>query len=57
MALYAGHFEFTKPLLSEVVGFYTGGECTALLAELEDAEWLPATVNSHDGRVVDANLR
>ncbi len=54
---YAGHFDFTKPLLCEVPALYSPAECRALLASVENAEWLAATVNSHDGRVVDAKLR
>lgn len=57
MALYAGHFDFTQPLLATVPGLYTAEECREILASVADAAWLPATVNSREGRVVDAKLR
>lgn len=57
MALYAGHFDFTKPLLHEVPSLYSTEECAQILSSVADAEWLPATVNSHDGRVVDTKVR
>ena len=57
MPIYAGHFDFTKPLLADVPSLYTPDECRQILADVETAEWLPATVNSHTGRVVDAKLR
>lgn len=48
---------FTKPLVAEVPNLYTGGECERILADLDHAQWLDATVNSHTGRVVDKRLR
>ncbi|WP_375759817.1 prolyl hydroxylase family protein [Corallococcus exercitus] len=57
MALYAGHFDFTRPLLQTVPGLYSLAECRQLLADAASAEWLPATVNSQAGRVVDAKIR
>jgi hypothetical protein len=57
MALYAGHFDFAQPLLQTVPGLFTPEECARMLAGVADAEWLPATVNSREGRVVDEKLR
>jgi prolyl 4-hydroxylase len=57
MALYAGHFDFAKPLLHEVPALYSPEECRAILDSVAGSDWLAATVNSHDGRVVDKNVR
>jgi hypothetical protein len=57
MALYAGHFDFTQKLLATVPDLYTKEECAQMLLDVAKVEWLPATVNSHEGRVVDAKLR
>lgn len=53
--MYAGHFDFTVPLLGEVAALYARDECASLLAA--DREWLPATVNRAAGREVDTAIR
>lgn len=55
--MYAGHFDFTVPLLWTVDSLLSAAECAALLTAHEDAEWLPATINSATGRVVEARVR
>lgn len=55
--MYVGHFDFTAPLLSRVAGLWTAEACAAVLATVRDAEWLPATVNSAAGRIVDERVR
>ncbi len=55
--VYAGHFDFTVPMLGVVSGLYTRAECDALLASVRGAEWLPGTVNRASGREVDARVR
>jgi prolyl 4-hydroxylase len=55
--MYAGHFDFTIPLLGELEDVYTRAECAALIDGVRDAEWLHATVNRASGREVDARVR
>jgi predicted 2-oxoglutarate/Fe(II)-dependent dioxygenase YbiX len=55
--VYAGHFDFTVPLLARVPGLWTTAQCEAVLEQVHGAEWLPATVNSAAGRVVDERVR
>jgi len=55
--MYAGHFDFTVPLVATVRALWSADECAALLAELGAAEWLRATVNAAEGRVVQERLR
>jgi predicted 2-oxoglutarate/Fe(II)-dependent dioxygenase YbiX len=55
--MYAGHFDFTVPMIGRVPGLYTGAECDAILHGVRDAEWLPGTVNRASGREVDALVR
>lgn len=57
MAMYAGHFDFTVPLLWTVPEVLDAAECAGLIAAQEGARWLPATINSAGGRVVDAHVR
>jgi hypothetical protein len=57
MGLYVGHFDFSHPLLWTVPALFTPAECAALLEGTAGAEWLPATVNAAEGRVVDARVR
>lgn len=56
-AMYAGHFDFTVPLLSRVAGLWTADACEAVLAAVGGADWLAATINSAAGRVVDPRVR
>jgi hypothetical protein len=55
--MYAGHFDFTVPLVGQVEGLYTRAECEALVASVADGEWLAATVNRATGREVDTKIR
>ncbi len=55
--MYVGHFDFAVPLLARVPGLWTAEECAAVLARVDGAEWLPATVNAAAGRVVDERVR
>ncbi len=53
--MYAGHFDFTVPLLGEVPALLSREECAGVLAV--EREWLAATVNRAAGREVDEALR
>jgi prolyl 4-hydroxylase len=55
--MYVGHFDFTVRLLARVAGLWAAEECAAVLAMVDGAEWLPATVNAAAGRVVDERVR
>lgn len=55
--MYVGHFDFTVPLLARVSRLWTSEECDAVLATVRDAEWLPATINAAEGRVIDERVR
>jgi prolyl 4-hydroxylase len=55
--LYAGHFDWDKPLLWTVPDILSPIECQSLIKQSEEAQWLAATVNSVGGRVVDASIR
>jgi hypothetical protein len=55
--MYAGHFDFTVPLLWTVDSLLSEAECAVLLSAHADAEWLPATINSAAGRVVETRVR
>jgi hypothetical protein len=55
--MYFGHFDFEHPLLWTVPDLFSPSECAAILASAEDHAWLPATVNSASGRVVEAGIR
>lgn len=57
MGMYAGHFDFTHPLLWTTPGLFMPDECAEILKGGSDAEWLPATVNRAEGRAVDKRLR
>lgn len=57
MGMYIGHFDFTHPLLWTVPDLFTPEECARILAGVSGHEWLPATVNSAAGRVVEAKVR
>jgi prolyl 4-hydroxylase len=57
MGMYAGHFDWSKPLLWTVPDMLSKPECEAIIAQTQGSEWLAATVNSFGGRVVNANLR
>src|SRR6185312_13749240 len=55
--MYAGHFDFTRPMLQLVEQLYTPAECAALLAAVAHADWLPATINRPSGRGIDTRIR
>jgi len=55
--VYAGHFDFSQPLIHRVPALYDAAECLALLDRLRGVEWLAATVNRASGREVDERLR
>lgn len=57
MGMYVGHFDFAQQLLWTVPALYTDAECAALREACATHTWLPATVNSADGRVVATTLR
>jgi prolyl 4-hydroxylase len=55
--VYAGHFDFSVPLVSRIPGLWTAERCGAVLASLGDTAWLPATINAAAGRVIDERVR
>jgi prolyl 4-hydroxylase len=57
MGLYAGHFDWSKPLLWTVPAVLSAKECQAIISQAEASTWLAATVNRLSGRVVDARIR
>jgi len=57
MGLYVGHFDFTVQLLWTVADLFSPSECAKILADAHSSEWLAATVNAAEGRVVDARVR
>lgn len=57
MGLYAGHFDFSVPLLWTVPALFSAEECAAILDASRSGPWLPATVNAEAGRVVDTRIR
>ncbi|MFO0563681.1 MAG: 2OG-Fe(II) oxygenase [Polyangiales bacterium] len=57
MALYAGHFDFTRPLIQTIDALFSAEECARIIESVRGDEWLEATINSHRGRVVDRSIR
>ena len=55
--MFAGHFDFSHPLVWTVDGVLSDSACADLLRAHAEGPWLPATVNASDGRVVDAKIR
>jgi hypothetical protein len=55
--MYAGHFDFTHPLVWTVPDLFSATECEAILANAEGETWHDATVNRLEGRAVDKTLR
>jgi predicted 2-oxoglutarate/Fe(II)-dependent dioxygenase YbiX len=55
--MYAGHFDFTVPLVQRVPDVWSAEQCAALVARVEDQPWMLATVNGARGRVVQERLR
>ncbi|MDP3274924.1 MAG: 2OG-Fe(II) oxygenase [Deltaproteobacteria bacterium] len=57
MAHYAGHFDFSRPLIRVLPGLFSADECDRLIARVRDGEWLAATVNGRNGREIASNIR
>jgi hypothetical protein len=57
MGMYVGHFDFAQRLLWTVADLFSPGECASLIEFADRQEWLPATVNRAEGRVVSSELR
>jgi prolyl 4-hydroxylase len=55
--MYAGHFDFSIPMIGRVPALYARAECDAIVDSVRDAEWLAGTVNRASGREVDARVR
>jgi len=55
--MYFGHFDFEHPLLWTVPELFSAAECAALVAGEAEHAWMPATVNSATGRVVEPGVR
>ena len=55
--MYAGHFDFSVPMLCRVPSLYSRAECAAIIESVRDADWLAGTVNRAAGREVDARVR
>ena len=56
-AVFAGHFDFSHPLVWTVDDVLSDSACAEILRAHAEGPWLPATVNARDGRVVDAKIR
>jgi prolyl 4-hydroxylase len=57
MGMYLGHFDFSQRLLWTVPELFSPAECASIVAGAAAHAWLPATVNSATGRVVEAGVR
>lgn len=57
MGMYLGHFDFEHRLLWTVPELFSAAECAAIVAGASEHAWLPATVNSATGRVVERVVR
>jgi prolyl 4-hydroxylase len=55
--VYAGHFDFSQPLVWTVPEVLTAEECRALIDRAESGEWLAATINTAEGREVATHVR
>jgi hypothetical protein len=55
--MYLGHFDFEHRLLWTVPALFTPAECADIVAGEGGHTWLPATVNSASGRVVERAVR
>ncbi len=55
--MFAGHFDFSHPLVWTVDGVLEREECLQLLSDHAQGPWLAATVNAAQGRVVDESIR
>jgi hypothetical protein len=57
MGMYVGHFDFSHRLLWTVPDLFSPDECSAIVSGAAGEPWLPATVNSATGRVVEPGVR
>ncbi len=55
--MYAGHFDFSKPLLWTLPDVLAPEDCRAMIDRAEQGEWLPATINTAQGRAVAEHVR
>lgn len=55
--MFAGHFDFTQPLVWTVDDVLEDAACDELRARAEQGPWLDATVNRAEGRAVDRTVR
>jgi predicted 2-oxoglutarate/Fe(II)-dependent dioxygenase YbiX len=55
--MFAGHFDFSHPLVWTVDDVLAPTACEDLLTRLAPGPWLPATVNRAEGRAVDRRVR
>ena len=56
--MFIDHFDLTQPLVFPLIeDVASEAECQALIQSAEQGQWLKATVNSAEGRVVNERLR
>jgi prolyl 4-hydroxylase len=55
--MFAGHFDFTHPLVWTVDDVLPATTCDQLRATCEKGPWLAATINRAEGRAVDPRVR
>jgi prolyl 4-hydroxylase len=55
--MFAGHFDFSHPLVWTVDDVLAAPACDELLARLAPGPWFAATVNRAEGRAVDGRVR
>lgn len=55
--MFAGHFDFTHPLVWTVDDVLDAATCDELRARVERGPWLDATINRAEGRAVDRTVR
>lgn len=55
--MFAGHFDFSHPLVWTVDDVLDAPACDELLTRLGPGPWLAATVNRAEGRAVDRRVR
>ncbi len=56
-SMFIGHFDLTHPLLWSIPELLSAQECASIIAGSEKSDWLAATVNSAEGRVVRKEVR
>jgi predicted 2-oxoglutarate/Fe(II)-dependent dioxygenase YbiX len=55
--MFIGHFDLSQPLLWTIRDVLSHAECAEILADASRREWLAATVNAAEGRVVREHIR